>query len=395
MAGLTGLPFDELAVQLQAMHIGCECHPVDLAAGDPDPIDPEAIARMVERIWKDKGALPGTVDKDVLAEFARHLWKGVVEGYGSDLIGADFTTPDFNMLAQLQRDVWNFSGAKNYTQLRQLTGALLNEEGQLRSRDEFIKAALKINSDQDIRFLKTEYDLAVAGSQMAGKWVSIQQQQETFTMLQFEAVLDGRTTELCRSLHGTVLPVDHPFWRRFYPPNHFNCRSTVRQLRGYERTITPESKIPTADIPAMFRTNLGQRGLIFPPEHPYFKDIPEGVVQQTMAAFRKEMIQTARLRLEGTSVQVPGLGKVEITYQSIKEMINQPHNEYMFKNQLVTISDSLLKKARLIKSIPDTKGKEAMFHYLRVDGLSDQYILVVRELFTGKRVLYSIIDKMK
>lgn len=46
----------------------------------------------------------------------------------------------------------------------------------------------------------------------------------------YDAVLDSRTSGVCRSLDGTVRPADDPFWDRNIPPRHFNCRSALRSL---------------------------------------------------------------------------------------------------------------------------------------------------------------------
>ena len=44
---------------------------------------------------------------------------------------------------------------------------------------------------------------------------------------QYYATLDGRETPLCNSLDGKVFRKEDEFWANNYPPNHFNCRSTV------------------------------------------------------------------------------------------------------------------------------------------------------------------------
>jgi SPP1 gp7 family putative phage head morphogenesis protein len=245
--------------------------------GDPDEELAAAVADMVNQVWLDQGLPESTINIDVTKAFADKLWAGVIDGYGKDAVQIDYDTPDGNMLRALRTQTFHFSGAKNYHQLRELTVALIGEDGRLRTKDQFIEAALKINDRQVKRYLKPEYELAVAGSQMAGKWVDIERDKETLPLLRFDAVIDGQTSDLCRSLHGTTLPVDHPFWDRFYPTNHFGCRSTVRQLRT--GSITPESKIPSADIPPMFQTNLAKNRLVFPPDHPYFQDLPADVLR--------------------------------------------------------------------------------------------------------------------
>lgn len=45
--------------------------------------------------------------------------------------------------------------------------------------------------------------------------------------MQYFATLDGRETDLCHELDGKIFKSDDDFWSTYYPPNHFNCRSTV------------------------------------------------------------------------------------------------------------------------------------------------------------------------
>ena len=47
---------------------------------------------------------------------------------------------------------------------------------------------------------------------------------------QYLAVLDGRTRDRHRELHGLVFRSDDPIWDIIYPPNGFNCRCRVRAL---------------------------------------------------------------------------------------------------------------------------------------------------------------------
>lgn len=57
---------------------------------------------------------------------------------------------------------------------------------------------------------------------------------------QYFAVLDGRETELCHTLDGKVFKSTDPFWKKYYPPNHYQCRSTVVALDEDELEDTPE-----------------------------------------------------------------------------------------------------------------------------------------------------------
>jgi SPP1 gp7 family putative phage head morphogenesis protein len=43
----------------------------------------------------------------------------------------------------------------------------------------------------------------------------------------YSSVLDGRTSEICATCNGTVLPADDPWWQNHQPPLHHRCRSTI------------------------------------------------------------------------------------------------------------------------------------------------------------------------
>ena len=45
--------------------------------------------------------------------------------------------------------------------------------------------------------------------------------------LEYSAVLDDRTTEICQQLDGAVWADDNPLWDTYRPPNHYNCRSIL------------------------------------------------------------------------------------------------------------------------------------------------------------------------
>lgn len=244
----------------------------------PLPNLADDIAAAIEAMLVEIYALQGTdgaINQIVTKYFADRLWSGVVDSFGGDLGAFAYDSPDYNMLKSLKESVWHFSAAKNYQQLRDLSNALLDADGNLRTFEQFKEAAMAINEKFMKTWLQTEYDLAIAGGQMASKWVSITENAETLPLIQFDVVLDKRTTEICGPLAGIIVPFNHPMVKKYYPPNHFKCRTTVRQLAS--GVVTPDDKMVLPELPKMFRTNLAQSGLIFPEGHAYYEGLPESV----------------------------------------------------------------------------------------------------------------------
>lgn len=97
-------------------------------------------------------------------------------------------------------------------------------------------------ADHDVyvgtRRLRTIYDTNLRGSRAAGRWQRIQALKATRPFLMYVAIGDNHTRPLHRRWGGLdpaypiriILPVDHPAWSIYYPPNDWGCRCTVRQL---------------------------------------------------------------------------------------------------------------------------------------------------------------------
>ena len=72
---------------------------------------------------------------------------------------------------------------------------------------------------------------------------------------QLNAIIDNRTTSLCRDLNGTIRRLDDPWWETYYPTNHFRCRDTVttlsdRELKRDGLAVTPDGVLTKIETPA-------------------------------------------------------------------------------------------------------------------------------------------------
>lgn len=105
------------------------------------------------------------------------------------------------------------------------------------------------------RRLRTIYDTNLRVSRAAGRWKRIQEMKDVRPYLMYVSIGDDRTRPLHRRWGGNdpafpfriILPVDHPAWAVFYPPNDWGCRCSVRQLSqadldrlGYRITTNAE-----------------------------------------------------------------------------------------------------------------------------------------------------------
>lgn len=70
----------------------------------------------------------------------------------------------------------------------------------------------------------------MANAYQSGRYEQQMEDDEYFSYLLFDGVEDERQTDFCRTYSGKVYKKSDPIWALIYPPNHFNCRSSVIEL---------------------------------------------------------------------------------------------------------------------------------------------------------------------
>jgi SPP1 gp7 family putative phage head morphogenesis protein len=171
----------------------------------------------------------------------------------------------------LRYNIFYFSGAKTYQQLKEINSKLLDGKGKLKSFEQFYKEVKQTNQLYNRNYLQAEYEHAIAAAQMISIWKNNVEKDKNI-LLKYSAVGDRRTTPLCKKLDGTILPASDRFWAIYYPPNHWRCRSTVIPIEEGKVSSLP-SNIEKPE--GIFSGNVATQGIIFPENHPYYNSIPE------------------------------------------------------------------------------------------------------------------------
>lgn len=281
-----------------------------------------------------------TFDAGLLDATAKSLMQKVVEGFGSDFPKIAYNIPDFEMLRHLQSSVYSFSAAKNWQQLRDMTVALADGD-RLRTEKEYRDAVDALNIQYNRNWLQTERGTAIAGGQMASRWVDFERNADAMPMLQYSTVGDGKVRDSHRALDGIIKPIGDPFWNTYYPPNGWNCRCDVIQLPGRDIAPTKDDGIPQVITP-MFEANLAKQGLIFPKGHPYFDGIPKPELRRAMAYLPPDNSYT--------TVKIKGRRTAEV---------HLLHNDSEVKQNLRVADDLMALGYKNIKLLPDLHEKES------------------------------------
>lgn len=196
------------------------------------PLPPEEALRF----FRSKGLATGFAWEDVWQEeharaftVAKAMQREVLEDIRAAL---DDALAEGRTLAQFREELTPVLQARGWWGRQEMEDPLTGETREV-----------QLGSP---RRLRTIFETNMRSAYQAGRWERIQRVKTAMPYLRYVATMDGRTRPEHRAWHGTVLPVDDPWWDTHYPPCGFRCRCTVTQMngrtlerRGFEVTETP------------------------------------------------------------------------------------------------------------------------------------------------------------
>lgn len=169
----------------------------------------------------------------------------------------------------------------------------------------------KIDKTYNSNYLRAEYNFVQSSAEMAAKWERFSEDGDRYN-LQYRTAGDGKVRPEHAALNGVTLPPSDPFWEEYYPPNGWNCRCTVVQVRRSKYPTTPHDEAMALgeealqrDTKGIFHFNPGKEDKTVPDYNPYTIrrcrdcDIAKGKIK--LARFVPEMSCALRANCFGAS----------------------------------------------------------------------------------------------
>ena len=179
------------------------------------------------------------------------------------------------MRRRLSRSNFIFSGMKAFHELHEAFPSLVDENGVRKPFERFLNDVRSIDKTYNANYLRAEYNFVAASADMAAKWERFAQDGDRYN-LQYRTAGDGRVRPEHAALNGVTLPPSDSFWQEFYPPNGWNCRCNVVQVRKSKYPVTPHDEAMrrgnealAKDTRGIFRFNPGCEQKSVPDYNPY------------------------------------------------------------------------------------------------------------------------------
>ena len=176
---------------------------------------------------------------------------------------------------RLKESNYVFSGIKTFHELKETFPSLLDEDGNRKPFERFLNDVQKVHKTYNVQYLRTEYNFAHASALMAARWKKFEEDGDKY-LLQYRTMYDKRVRRTHRMMHNITLPITSPFWDKYFPPNGWNCRCTVVQVRKGKYPVSDEteamnlgSQATAGKYQEMFMFNPGKRMTCFPAYNGY------------------------------------------------------------------------------------------------------------------------------
>lgn len=179
------------------------------------------------------------------------------------------------MRKRLTRSNYIFSGMKTFHELNEAFPSLLDSNGNRKTFEAFLNDVRKIDNTYNSNYLRAEYNFVQSSAEMAAKWERFSEDGDRYN-LQYRTANDDKVRPEHAALNGVTLPPSDPFWEEYYPPNGWNCRCTVVQVRKSKYPATPHEEAMALgeealqrDTKGIFHFNPGKQNKTVPDYNPY------------------------------------------------------------------------------------------------------------------------------
>ena len=275
-----------------------------------------AFPLLMAWLWRQKDLKPEDLKTEQVQQFIRT--HAAVLDHAVDTAVRE-TPLDEISVQRLKESNYVFSGIKTFHELKEAFPSLVGADGNIKPFEQFLTEVRRVHKTYNRQYLQAEYHLAQSSASMAARWKKFEKDGDRY-LLQYRTIGDKRVRPTHRDLHGITLPINSKFWDEYFPPNNWNCRCSVVQVRRSKYTQSDEAEAMRLGLKAtagkyreMFLFNPGKTMTCFPMYNAYTRkacigckkkpgnlelaaDIPDNELCRACKIIRE--IETERLRIK-------------------------------------------------------------------------------------------------
>lgn len=328
----------------------------------------------------------GTIHPELYRAYSDNL-HGAVSGV---LSPSTYGDRYLDMQLQFEANVARFAAYKAFNVTQQLERQLADRDGVERSPEEFDRMARAVLNTFN-RYQAAEYNTAVARARTAKQWADFSQGDNMFLFpnIRWLPSRSANPREQHMPFYNRVWAKNDPFWNSNQPGNLWNCKCDWEETDDPVTGDNPEGIRPARGLEG----NPAETGQIFTDECTYVKKAGRDVEHFVLKTMWKENFNWALEHVRGNPVRNPGIEEeINISRRGIKEFLNQNHDDYLAKNEMIRHISDILSKAEYMGETM-YNGRVSKIFRTQLCG-KDNYI-IVNYNDEGELNLYSITTSPK
>lgn len=262
----------------------------------------------------------------------------------SEAIDAGTAEPDDAFLHEIKTNNEVFAAFRTHRMQNDIAQRMVDDKGELKSFSQFARDVRPYTDHQNRQWLRTEYNTAVTRAHQAADWRQFEAEKDVLPNLEWIPSSSVHPGADHRVFWGTVLPIDHPFWKEHRPGDRWNCKCS---LRNTDKEPTTVPKGTSNDEPnSGLENNPGKDGKLFSDKHPYMAEncgtCPFGNGKLWALAAGKKKNCTACKMLAKAEISVKDIEQVRKKTEAVKKARRtalQSITSNTLKNELVALDN--------------------------------------------------------
>lgn len=235
---------------------------IDKSVDNGFSFDSDVLAAALKRIYGRKYNPRTEIDAELFEEVNRIFDTATDVGFSGHEAGGDF-------MEQLRTSNAVFAAFKTHRMGRDMAAQLIDENGEVKSFQQFRSDVDPIASHHVDTWLRTEYDTAVKRAHRAAEMRQFMAEADVFPNIRWLESTAVNPRESHMPFYDHVWPVDDPFWEEHKPGDEWGCQC------GWEATddpVTDNSGLGGERIKPSpgLDGNPARTGQLFSDDHPYF-----------------------------------------------------------------------------------------------------------------------------
>ncbi len=327
--------------------------------------------KLYQKVLDDlKNGVVPDINPDLYEAYSQNFRKAVAGVFGDN---------PSDLSIQFDANVSRFAAYKAYHATKELAGIEADE----------IDTKGKAILNKYNRWQAAEYNTAVARARTARQWEDLQEDTTLYPNLRWLPSRSATPREQHMVFWNRVWAKDDPFWNENTPGSLWNCKCDWEETDDPVTDGNPVTKVTAKGLEG----NPAKTGEIFTDECPYVKKSGKEAEHQVLKTLWKSNFNWAMDNIRGKNVRNKNTDEeINISRRGIKEFLNQNHDEYIIKNEMIRSIRGILENAEYMGETYHV-GKVSKIFKTQIKG-RDNYIIVNRDI-NDNLFLHSITESEK